>query len=264
MATPQQMTRKMKREIYQFYRVMQHSKNVCQNRGSGEEEDPRNREIRDNYAELLFYHILLEQRLEEMRRKLELWADNTAGTPQVFDGAFGSRIRLRKMLATTNELTDTQVDNYTVTDENWTTPGGGKNRYERFWEVLDAITHNTTLVTRRMNWWQDEWALQGSSPRENQVMAILAEEEQAAGLLRSVLADIGVRCRDQKGETETSVPELRFRNRFLKRRNAISGGIYSINQGVTTVELGGTVEPNEFDPDVDTPRDEPDLATDVV
>ena len=262
--TPAQKTRKMAREIKQFYRVYLHVEDVCRRRANRSAENQPDRDIRGQYQLMAFYNTLLVDRLQVMWEKLEQWADKFP-VPQQFDTPLNveTRIRLRKMMTTNNVLEDDQVDNYTVVAEPWTGPGEGLNRYERLFEVIDALADHSTIFTRRLNWWINEWEAQGSAPRERQVMSILCEEQDAIGVLRSVLADITIDVRNQKGETETTVDELRTRNRLLKRRANVAGGIQAVNRGVGIAELGGTTIPDEYEPDIDTVRDEPPLGTDI-
>lgn len=269
--TPNQMTRKMAREIRQTYRVHNHIKDTCQSRAYGplEGEGQRALNIRVNYGLLYFYNGLVVDKFNQLWRSLEQWADRHTGVPQRFADPLGSgKIRLLRMMATNNELTDAQVDGYTVVDEEFTAAGQGLTRYERFFELLDAMQDLAVVFTRRLNWWQDEWALQGSTPRENQVIAILGEATDALGVLRSELANMTILTRDQKGDAG-GVNELRVRARFTKPRRTLAGGLQAINRGVTTTAgvtggqpLAAGPEPDEFDPDVDTVRDEPELGTD--
>ncbi len=266
-----EMTRKMARETRQAFRCHAHIKDTVQARAYQEPPEGSGQaaiNIKANYGLMYVFNGLTVDKLNSMWRQLELWADRHAGIPQRFVEPLGGKIRLRRMMACKNVLTDEQNNTYVVVPEEFTAVGVGLNRYERFFELLDAYQDWVVVFTRRLNWWQDEWALQGATPRENQVIAILNQTTTRLGSLSAELADLTILTRDQKGDA-TAVEELRVRARFTKPRRLLAGGLHAINRGVTTTAgvtggnpLAAGPEPDEFDPDVETVRDEPALGTD--
>ena len=264
--TPNEMTRRMGREIRQFFRVHKYLQDEVMARSQDPNfwgMGPLANNFENYYFLLRTYNNLIDDRLNEMWRKLEIWANEHEGVPQRFDNSeprktLQGKTRIRRMQATNNQLTLDQT-NVDPVNEDWLGTGSPDvvNRYEKFWDIFDALVDHGTLFTRRMAWWQDEWELQGSTARERQVMAIVAEEEASFSLLESVLADLAVLVKTEKGAT---IKELRLRTKYLKRRPKIVGGIQSLNRG--QVPPGGPV-PDEYDPDIETVRDEPELGEDV-
>ncbi len=269
---PKQKTRKLARELRQFFKVHQYHLNVSQTRGYKSGTGPRDAEIRSYYRELYFYNGLVADRLQLMRQKLQKWADKHA-MPQRFDQPWSGEFKLRFMMADEGEgLTNEQVDGYVIVDDPFTGAGGGLNKYQRFFEVLDALADLAAVIEARLQFWMANWEAQGSSPRETEIVTILSEEKNAIVVLSSVISDIAVRAKDDKGDAGV-VDELRLRNRYFKRRGPLGtgqgGGMYAINRGVTTtvaVEGGSPLlagpDPQEYDPSIDTVRDEAEMGTD--
>ena len=212
------------------------------------------------------YNGLLEERFEKFWEKMKKWS-NLYSMPLRFEDPLTGKIRLVKMMMTTNELTNNQVDNYDVVDESFKDDG---NKYERFLNYLDALIEFCACINRRLRWWQNEWDNQGSNDREKDVVAILTEDAAGFKLAESVLGDLLVKTKEHKGNA-TSVPELRLRRRYNQPRQRIQGGIYAINRTVTTTAgvpggqpLTGTIDPNEIDFDINVARDEPDMGLDAT
>lgn len=267
MATPAQNARRMKREIRDWYRVHKFLVEKVEERANRPFPPPgtARREIVILYKELDFYNKLTQNGFQDLWRKLNLWGNSFPGVPDDLYPAplDGPKIRLRRVMATNNLLTDTQRDNYVVVNETWKEDGGGSNKWERLIEICDALVDNTICLIERFNDWVDVWDAQGSAPREKQVQAILIEATEDLAALRNQVARTLIKARDKKNETEGTVPELRLRNRIAQRRNATLQGIWAINRGATTATgLPAGPEPDEFDPDVDTVRDEPPMGTD--
>lgn len=269
---PNQATRKLARELRDWDGIAQYHQDTCQNRGYGEPSGPRDAEIRANYREIYFYLGLTEDRVKQMFRLLDKWTKRHA-LPERFEQPPGKKIRLKAMMAddSADGLSNTQVDNYVLVEEEFTSKGAGLNKYERFFEVHNAVIRHTNVLAFRLDFWIDFWDQQGNSPRERQVMSILNENRNSVITLTALLNDITIRTRDQKGEDDTSVPELPLRTRNIKRRGKLTGGIYAINLGTTTTEnpsggapLGAGIDPNEYEPDIDQVRDDPPLGTDVT
>lgn len=265
--TPDQMTRKMAREISDFFKIHQHHKDISQTRAYQPASTQREIQVRANYGTLFFYNGLVEDRLRAMWRKMELWADKHP-IPQRFANPLSGKIRLIHMMASDIALTNSQRDSYVVVNENWKEDADGLNKYQRLFQCIDALDDLAEVWHHRMKFWIEEWDAQGSTARERQIKTILNEEQDSVAILNSALADLAIQVRDQKGDAP-NVDELRMRVRFLKRRGKISGGLYAINRGVdtTTGVTGGQPldpgpDPDEYVPDIDTVRDEPEMGTD--
>ncbi len=274
---PNQAARKKERELNQWTRIMHYHQGVCQNRGYGEGSgSPRDTEIRANYREMYFYLGLTDDRMKQVYRLLYKWTQRhgfPSGVQDRYEQPPQGKIRLIRMMAddSADGLSNAQVDNYVVVEEEFTGKGQGLNKYERFFEVHDAVIRHTNVLAFRLDFWIEWWDGQGNSPRERQVMGILTEARNSVITLTSLLNDITIRTRDQKGEDDTSVPELPLRTRNTKRRAKLTGGIYAINAETTTTEnpsggapLGTGIDPVEWEPDVKQVRDDPPLGTDVT
>ncbi len=267
MATPAQMTRKLAREIKQAYKIHQHFKDRAEHKAqAGEGSGQKAAYIKGYYMELTQYNWLLEDRFNKIWEKLRIWS-NLYGMPLRFENPLSGKIRLNKMMMTTNELTNDQVDNYVVVNENFKDDG---NKYERFLFYLDCLIEFCAGVNRRLRYWQQQWDDQGSNDREKDIAALLAEDAAGFKLAESVLGDLLVKSKEHKGNAE-SVPELRLRRRYNQPRARIQGGIYAINRGVTTTAgvpggdpLTGVIEPDEIDFDINVARDEPPMGTDAT
>lgn len=258
MATPTQLTEGMAKEIRDVYRVLQHIDEEIRARRSdkiytGEMSDPQFFQLRGAYLLLRQYSGLFVERLEQLWRKLGVWSNRHPGIPLSFEKSItGEKIKLKKMFASNNELTTEQQRSGYV-DEEWVDLG---NRFENFFEIVDSLLHHGTIFSRRMAWYEDEWQLQGSTPRETQVMAIVSEEKDASSLLRSVLTDL---VQELNLAKDARVDELELRNSYLKRRAVVAGGLELLNQG--SMPAGPRVD--EYDPDIKTTRDFPDLRTET-
>lgn len=269
---PNQATRKMAREFRDWDGIAQFHQDICQNRGYGEPSGPRDAEIRRNYRDIFFYLGLTEDRYKAMFRLLDKWSKRHS-LPERFETPPNRKIRLKAMMAddSADGLSDAQVDGYVLVEEDFTPAGGALNKYERFFEVLDAVMRHTNVLAFRFDFWIDWWDQQGNSPRERQVMAILNENRNSVITLTALLNDIAVKTRDEKGEDDVTVPELPLRTRNIKRRGKITGGLYAINLGTTTTvnpsggaPLGAGIDPNEYEPDIEHVRDNPPLGVDVT
>ncbi len=269
---PNQATRKLARELRDWDGIRRFHANVCQNRGYGEPSGNRDAMIRANYREIYFYLNIADDRVKRMFRLLDKWTKRHR-LPERFETPPDRLIRLKAMMAddSADGLSNSQVDNYVLVEEDFTGKGQGLNKYERFFEVHDAVIRHTNILSFRLDFWIDWWDQQGNSPRERQAMGILNEYSNSVVALTALLNDITIRTRDEKGEDDVSVPELPLRTRNIKRRGKITGGLYPINLGTTTTEnpsggapLGAGIDPNEYEPDINQVRDDPPLGTDAT
>ena len=269
MATPLVRTRRANKEVRRAYRCHKYHKEEAQRRVNRyndiPDKTPIQYQIRQHYYTLLGLGEAIQINLEDQWRRMRLWSTEY-GMPLAPEEDLSSLapLNLRKVMVTNNVLDDTQVDNYVLVEDLFTPPNSGKNRFERLLEMVDALADFGSIYERRMQWFADEWAT-ATTPRANQAVGIFEQAVRDAGALQGYVSRMAKEIRDDKGEGETTVPELRLRARFVNREPAIAGGLYAIKRGTTTATgLPAGPEPDEVDPDIDIARDEPDMATDVV
>ncbi len=270
MATPNQLTRMANKQVRRAFRAHKYQKEETQRRvdryDAIDDKTPIQYQIRQNYYNLLYVGELVENNLVDQWRRMRLWSTNF-GMPLApeDDLTVLAPLNLRYLMATNNELTSDQEDNYVLVEDLFTPPNSGKNRFERLLEMTDALADFGNVFEQRMNWFADQWDLTANGPRKNQVIAIFEQAARDAGALQGFVAGMIKDIRDEKGEDDTTVPELRLRARLSNRRSVVAGGLYAIKRGTTTATgLPAGPEPDEVDPDINTARDEPAMATDVV
>lgn len=263
MANPSQDTPLMAREITHVAQVQKYHQATIQARVFEPATTFGELTVRNLYFDLLGLNEIFRQRLIEMWRRMELWADSHPAVPQEFtaDLSAVSARNIKRMLATTNKISDSRIDSYVRQDDPFADAVAEPNKVKRFLEVCSAIADLGTLFTLRLDHWVDEWEQGAPSDQNAEIVTILKAEFDASSILRAFVADALYDLREAKGQTELVVPELRSRGRAVVRGNKISGGIYDVPRGQGDT-VPGNPSPNEIDYDIDIARDEPTLATD--
>ena len=260
MATVDQDTRRLQRELRDLWRIRNYYAAQIEDRRNDNAflgDPPARNQLRQYYTTLGLYLALFEEQYRETYRRLRKWSRAYAAIPDVFETPLGpQQTEIVRPMCTTNRLTNAQLDAQ-ITLEEFKSDG---NRYENLWDVVDAQLDWLVVFSLRMKGWSNQWDARGNQPRFNRVVAILEDQIAVARAGQTLLEDLAETVNSQKG---AGVDELELRQNYSRRRNAIGGGLYALNRGLTTAELGGTTEPVEFDPDVASVRDFPDLGTDV-
>ena len=269
MATVDQDTRRLQRELRDQWRIGNYFEQELVLRqsdssfwGTGVEGI----QIKNYYGVMRIYLELFQEQYREVYRRCRKWSRDYAAIPDVFENPLGAQvIEIKRPMATNNRLTNAQIDASTTVEPFLTTG----NRYENLWDVLDCFIDFLTVFELRIKGWSNQWDARGSQPRFNRIVSILEDLTAIARAGSSLLEDIAEQVNKDKA---AGIDELELRQNYSQRRNALGGGVigvnegglYALNRGLTTVELGGTTEPEEYNPDIESVRDFPDLGTDVV
>lgn len=266
MANVDQDTRRMQRELRDLWRVRNFFQGEVNNRFSDDDfhgPGSEGQKIREVYFQLRIYLELFETRWRESYRRMRKWSRDYAAIPDVFENPLGPQTKaIKRCMTTTNRLTNAQIDSGAETDEAFLSTG---NRYENLFDVLDCFLDFLICFQGRMTGWSDRWEGRGPAERFQRIVAVL---EDLQAIARAGVSEVQDLMEAINVDKAAGIDELQLRGNRGRQRNAIgsdgTGGMYALNRGLTTVELGGAAEPAEFDPDVETIRDFPALGTEVV
>ena len=262
MATPGELAEMMEREMYDFYGVLKHFRNKLDQRPGdsawvGTPAEGNDVFLNSQYNQLSLYVSFYQDAIQSVWRGCRRWADRYNGIPDTrFDDQIvnAPRSNLTKLMATTNVLNPTQY-NSGFTNENFKNDG---TIWEKYYDILDDFVEMCVLLWGRANWLADEWEAQGAGDRATEAVTLMEELAGGSAFARVLLADQAVLTSEWQNR---GVRNNRLRRSYMKRRIAITGGLYLLNQGARPA---GGPAPIEVQVDINTTADNPDLTLDPL
>lgn len=255
MATVQELAQWMEREIWDTTRVLKNFRRELDERKEDDEEiwtgeGTDSQVLKGEYQRMWFLvdTVITSDDFTSIRtiwRALRRWADEYNGIPDTrFDAQIASApvARLTQMMATTNELTQTQYESG-FNNENFSSTG---TIWRKFYDFVDRLEEMFILMHGRFGWYPDEWAAQGSGDRATEALILM---DELTGISAGARSEVVARALSVADYTGQGPRKNILRRHYIRRQPDITGGIYLLERG--TVPAGGPV-PAEYDPDIDT------------
>ena len=250
-----QMHRKLERDIKVCYRVLKNQRIVAENR----KDNQNPQRLVANWTELFFALTLALDTLQNIWGDLQEIRDEYArGTLDPADISELARARLDRVMATSNVLTNPQLNNG-FTDVDF--PSAAANTWEKFYEVNSCVHDTAVKLRSRTKYWREEWKTLQPDAEAAEMAAFLRRINVASNVLKVFCEDIANR---DNNDRQLGVRKAALRKQVSRPGiDRVTGSLALLN--TDDVDAGDpSNELQKVDPDLNYTRDIPELGTDTA
>ena len=252
-----QMHRKLQRDLKVAYRVFKNYRMITDNR---EDNENLPAGLRFNWSQLDNALQIVLQNFEQFWAELqEIRTTYGRGLLNPEDISELDRARLKKVKATSNVLTNAQLDFGFNNETDF--PSDAANRWEKFYEVASAAHDLCIKLRSRARYWRSEWRTLQPDDEAGEMQAFLRRINIASNLLKAFIEDIATNDNSARslGRTKGEIRKIVSRPSI----DEVTGNLALLNEAEE--EAGDVTNPlAEVDPDIHYTRDITELGTDTA